>query len=56
MGLSLRRLKESAGLTLPGYGFQENRRCIQHMIACSYEQGVIGNLVDPEDLFLLPES
>lgn len=56
MGLSLRRLKESAGLTLPGYGFQENRPCIQHMIAYSYEQGVIRKLVDPEDLFLLPDS
>lgn len=55
-GLSLRRLRELAGLTLPSYGFQENRRAIRVMIAYCYEQGIIRKLYEPEDVFLLTDS
>jgi hypothetical protein len=56
MGLSLKRLREVAGLELPDYGFQANRDAIRLMIAYCYEQGIIRTLFEPEDLFLLTDS
>jgi hypothetical protein len=56
MGLSLRQLKEATGLSLPLYGFQENRQAVREIIGYCYEQGIIRRLVDPEDLFLLTDT
>lgn len=55
-GLSLKRLNEEMGLSLPEYGFGANRDAIRLMIAYCYEQGIITNLLEPEDVFLLAES
>jgi 4,5-dihydroxyphthalate decarboxylase len=56
MGLSLKRLEGETGLRLSPYGFKANRKCIQTMIAYSYEQGIIRRLYEPEELFLLLDS
>ncbi len=56
MGLSLRRVREATGLELPPHGLAANRTCLRTMIAYCYEQGIIRKLVDPEDVFLLPDS
>ncbi|MPZ13013.1 MAG: hypothetical protein GEU73_01070 [Chloroflexi bacterium] len=56
MGLSLRRLQQDTGLRLTDYGFQANRKAIETMIAYCYEQGILRKLVQPEDLFLLPDT
>jgi 4,5-dihydroxyphthalate decarboxylase len=56
MGLSLSRLKQATGLTLPPHGFAANRDCIKTMLSFSYEQGILPNIVAPEEAFLLPNS
>jgi 4,5-dihydroxyphthalate decarboxylase len=55
-GLSLSRLEKEVGLTLPDYGFRENRENIRTMIQYCYEQGIIRKLYEPEELFLLTDS
>jgi 4,5-dihydroxyphthalate decarboxylase len=55
-GLSLKRLKEEAGVSFPEYGFKANRETIKLMIQYCFEQGIIGKLFDPEELFLLTET
>jgi len=55
-GLSLKRLEEEAGVTLPGYGFKENRENLATMIRYCYGQGVIQRRYEPEELFLLTET
>lgn len=56
MGAGLSRLRQETGLTLTDYGFKANRQANQTMIAYCYEQGVIQNLVSPEELFLVSDS
>lgn len=55
MGLSLRTLKKETGLGLPAYGYKDNLKCIEMMIAYCYEQGIIRRLIDPAELFAITD-
>jgi 4,5-dihydroxyphthalate decarboxylase len=56
MGLSLKRLKETTGQSLPAHGFAENRAAIKSMLAFSYAQGITNRLLEPEEAFLLTDT
>ncbi len=51
-GLDLLRLERDAGAPLPDHGLRANRQNIRTMVQYCYEQGIIGRLYEPEDLFL----